>query len=455
MSRLVGYPRRRTCSNVSSTPSSTTEAPQDADNSHEASTLGTRSEFSSASIKAAFAACVGMFVGTTPMIASTQSLFMKPLEGEFHLSRTVVSIILLCAPIAVAITAPIGGRFLDRFGVRKLVIPVLLVFIAVNALMSTASAVWQIILYFVILGSCGSIHSYPAYTKVVATWFSKHRGLVTSLMIACGSSLGSILMPQVVRYLIDNQGWRSAYLCMAAIVAVFGLPVMLAFLRERAQVTNQGNAVAAATVVQSPAYASSDPDFRTAIRSRIAWTIILGITFSVIGLYGTIFHTAALLGERGLPSAVAATTLSAFFAGGMIAQLSVGVLLDKILTPKVSLPFFGLAAIGIYFVHSSSAASLIYLGALFMGFAQGSEHTIASFFIARYFGLRSYNSIYGINWGMASLSVVIGAMTMSVTHDVLGSYGVMGIVLPLSMVTTVILYATLPSYPAPAGRPAG
>lgn len=436
---------------MSAHPSSATAAASDAPTSDTTSApADDRSEFSSASIKAAFAACVGMFVGTTPMIASTQSLFMKPLEGEFQLSRTIVSIILLCVPIAVALTAPIGGRLLDRYGVRRLVIPVLLVFIAVNALMAAASSVWQIILYFVLLGACGAVHSYPAYTKVVATWFSKKRGLVTSLMIAFGSSFGSILMPQVVRYLIDNHGWRSAYLCMAGIVAIVGLPVMIAFLRERTQVKSGEQRSAAVTA--TPPQEVAGIEYRIAIRSRIAWTIILGIVFSVIGLYGTVFHAAALLAERGLASSVAATTLSAFFAGGMIAQLSIGVLLDKILTPKVSLPFFGLAVIGIYFVHSSHSAGLIYLGALFMGFAQGSEHTIASYFIARYFGLKSYNSIYGINWGMASLSVVIGAMAMSVVHDATGSYSVMGIVLPLSMVITVILYATLPSYPAAENR---
>ena len=426
------------------------------------------SEISRASLAAAFAAAVGMFVGTTPMIASTQSLFMGPLEAEFGLSRTLVSIILLSAPITVALTGPFGGRLIDRFGVRAIALPVVFAFALVNALMSVTVAVWQVMACFILLGACGSVHSYPAYTKVVATWFKRNRGLVTALMIACGSSFGSILMPHVVADLIEAGGWRSAYLAMAAIVGLFGLPILFLFLKEnkagKAPVSAEGAAPeadiaasAAGAVEHERDAVASDSAYEgvtrsQALRTRTFWTIFFGLSLSVITLFGTLFHVAPMLGERGLGGSAVATTISMFFAGGMMAQLSVGFLLDRVQTPKVALGFFCFAALGLFMLHSATVVFFVYAGALFMGFAQGSENTIVSYFITRYFGLREYNSIYGVTWGMTSMSVVIGSLGMGAAYDLTGSYDLARFVLPAMMALVVVLFATLPPYRYAAGR---
>jgi len=72
-------------------------------------------------------------------------------------------------------------------------------------------------------------------------------------------------------------------------------------------------------------------------------------------------------------------------------------------------------------VHSLQVQFWIYVGILFMGVAQGSEHTIAAYFITRCFGLKSYGSIYGVNWAFASISVVVGELAMGAMHDMTGS----------------------------------
>lgn len=55
--------------------------------------------------------------------------------------------------------------------------------------------------------------SFPPTVYIVTSYFSKRRGLANGLCIS-GSALGSIILPPVLRYLLDEFGYRGACLIM-------------------------------------------------------------------------------------------------------------------------------------------------------------------------------------------------------------------------------------------------
>lgn len=403
-------------------------------------------EFTRASLTAAFAASVGMFVGTTPMIAATQSIFMKPLSEEFGLSRTLISLILVGAPMTVALTAPIGGRLMDRFGVRRVLLPVIVIFALGQFAMSFAASAYQVAAIYILLGLCGAVHTYPAYTKVLTAWFTQRRGMMMGIAIAAGSSVGAILMPQLVRFMIEEHGWRSAFQVLAAIIFFWGLPVLFLFLHEPKR--------PAPATVDAPAAVIHGLTRPEALRTRRFWTILLALFLGPFAIYGTVIHAVPMLTERGLTTVAATSAISLFFAGGMVGQLSAGFLLDRFNTPKIAIPFFLCALVGAIILHTVSHTPTLFGGSILLGLGQGSELTIAAYLVTRYFGLKGYGAIYGVIFGTATLGVALGFVLSGVVYDLAGSYGPMHIILPLCLAVIPLLILTLPAYTFARARPA-
>ena len=198
-----------------------------------------QSEFTRKSVTAAFAASVGMFVGTTPMVSAIASLFILPISTEFHISRTFYSGLMLVSPYIVALCAPFGGRLIDRYGTRRVLLPVVVLFGLTQWAMWGAHSLWQVVALFALTGILGGVHTYTSYPRVIATWFGRWRGFMTGAMLMFGSSLGSALVPQMVRRLNEAYGWRAGYVGMGCVILFYGLPLLWLFLREPARAAGQ------------------------------------------------------------------------------------------------------------------------------------------------------------------------------------------------------------------------
>jgi MFS family permease len=399
-----------------------------------------KGEFSYASVKVGVGAWMGMFVGPGPMIAATTSLFMVPLAKEFGWSRTLISAVALISPLTVAVCSSFAGRAIDRWGVRNVVLPVIALFGLLELAISQAGAGWQLLVLYMLLGICASVHNTPAYTKVVSLWFGRSRGLVIGLIIALGNNGGAALSPQLVRYCIQHHGWRSAYFVLGVIVLCVGLPVVFALLREPARVAPAKSAAPSQPVVHSGLTPAE------ALRTRAFWQMIVIIFLAPMCVYATVAHSVPMLTERGLTMELAASALSLLYLGGVIGDLTAGILMDRVHTPRIVLPFFVCALIGVSTVHHVSTALPVLAGAMVLGICQGSEMGITAYLTSRFFGMRSYGTLYGMFFAAANLGIATGIISMGRVHTVTGSYKAMTPVVEGAMILVVLLVSLLPAY---------
>ncbi|MGC3980050.1 MAG: MFS transporter [Steroidobacteraceae bacterium] len=399
-----------------------------------------QSELNRASLLVAFAAAIGMFVGPTPMASAVASLFMVPLSKEFDLSRTMISAILLVQPITVAIFSASCGRALDRFGVRPVLLPIIILFAIGMFAMGLVQNVWQMVAVYVVLGICVSVHCYSSYTKVISLWFSQHRGLVMGTVITLGSGLGATIVPQFVRGWIEEYGWRGAYFGLAGVILVLGFPILFFFLREPAFARVQKQV---AGVTESVLAGLTRTE---AMKTRTFWLIFCAIIFAPMAIVGTIAHSVAMLTERGFDSGTAVTALSSVYIGGMMGYLSSGYLLDKVQTPKIVLPYFTAALCGVAILHSTTSASMLVPGAILLGLGQGSEMQLAAYLTSRFFGLKAYGAIYGSFYAAGNIGIATGIMTMGIAHDMAGGYAPMKYVFIGCLVMVLILLGSLGAY---------
>lgn len=400
------------------------------------------SEINRRSIIVALACAAGMSVGPTPMVSAVAGIFMKPVAETFALNRTMVSAVLLISPLAVALMAPLGGRLLDRYGVRQILLPAVAIFALANAAMIGVTQLWQYLALSIVISGCISVHCYSSYTKVLALWFARHRGLVTGMAIAGGSALGAAVVPKLVQPWVADQGWRHAYLGIAAIVALWGLPVLFLLLREpRPQERPTTSAGTADAPAELPGMTPAE-----ALRDRVFWLLAGAMFLAPFTIIGTVAHLFPMLTERGFAGPDAATVLSMIYIGGMVGQLSSGLLLDRTSGPRVVLLYFGGAAFGIGLLHLSGNPVLAKPGALLLGLGQGAEMSILAYLVTRYFGLRHYGAIYGRIYGIANLGIASGILGMGVAHDLTGGYAVMGRVFTMTILLVMAAFLSLPSY---------
>lgn len=401
-----------------------------------------RSEFSRRSILATVASGLGMFVGPTPMASVSAALFMVPLMKEFGLSTGQMSVLLLIQPITVMLCSAPAGRAIDRFGVRRVLLPAVVLFALAYVYMSRIGSVPQLIVGLALMGVCVSIHCYSSYTKVLSQWFDHHRGIVLGVAITFGSGLGAMTLPQIAGPWIQQHGWRSAYLMMAGMIAVIGLPAMFLFLRE----PQKDEAATDPLAAQRAAAAAEGMTRAEAWRTRTFWLIAIAIFLAPMTIVGTVQHSFAMLGERGFTPEQARNALSSIYIGGMTGYFTSGPLLERMKTPRVALMYFVAALVGVWLLHTTSNPDLLVPAAILMGLGQGAEMCIAAYLTSRFFGLKAYGAIYGTFYSIANGGIAAGIVTMGFVHDAAGGYGPMRYVFLVNLLVVIALFASLPRY---------
>jgi MFS family permease len=404
-------------------------------------------EVNARSIAAATGAWLGLLFGANAMISATNSNFMKPLAAAFGVDRTMISAALSVAPLIVAFAVPAGGWAMDRFGLRRVVIPGALLFALVIIALSRVTTVWQFALLQIPIGIASSMHCSVGYAKVVTLWFDRWRGLVLGLIVALGAGVGQTAMPMLSQWLISRFGWQNAYVAIGLIVLCIGLPAIALLVREPVQ--SAARPPGAPSLADVPEGKGVGITVQEALRQRNFWLIVGGILFGSMTLLGTLQHGVPIMTEHGFPIDNATRAMSFAFAGVVAGQLTSGMLVNQINTPKIIVPYFVAALIGLLIVHSvhvESGVALLYAGALMLGLGLGGEVAQNAYLVSRYFGLKSFGSIYGLTFAASNIGIAIGTLALGKMHDLAHSYAPMRLIFGIGMGVSVLCIASLGPY---------
>jgi MFS family permease len=380
------------------------------------------------------ASAVGVFVSLASLFVYTFGVFLKPLTLEFGWSREGVSAAFGIAAIMVALASPVLGLLLDRFGPRRIIAPCLIVFGSAFASLSLLTPhLWHLYAVFFVIGVVGNGTAQMAYSRAVSSWFTRRRGMAFALLL-CGGSVGAMVMPPLSQTLIARLGWRGAALALGVMVLVVGLPAVLLFVRERPRRdTGPSSEAAGATVGEG-------------LRSRVFWILVVVLFFASIAQNGSIAHLSALLTDRGVSSNGGALALSAMGAASLLGRLVTGWLLDRFFAARVSFALLAIAALGAFTLAGAQSLAMGVAAAAMIGFGMGGEADVTTYLLSRYFGLRSFSTLYGFTWTAYAFAGAIGPILMGKAFDATGSYERLLVVLALGTLGVAVLMLFLPAY---------
>jgi MFS family permease len=381
-----------------------------------------------------FAAFCGVMVSFGSLLVFTFSVFLKPLSAEFGWSRESISAAFGIAAMTVAVCSPVLGRLLDRYGPRPVVIPCMAVFgLAVASLSLLTPSLLHFYAVFVVLGIVGNGTTQMGYSRAVSSWFVEKRGRALAFVVA-GVGVGSIVFPRLAQGIIDAHGWRTAYAVLGCVVLAVGLPPTILFVRERAvSATNHDDALSV----------------RQGLRSRAFWLVVATLFLSSIAINGALTHMSALLTDRGIAAGDAALALSVLGAMSLLGRLGTGYLLDRFFGPRVSFVLLVGVAAGMLLLARAQSMSEAVIAAGLIGLGLGGEADITPYLLTRYFGLRSFSTLYGLTWTAYAIAGAVGPVLMGRVFDATQSYGPLLTVLAAQTLLSGGLALFLPAYSTP------
>jgi MFS family permease len=388
------------------------------------------------------AAYFGAMVGFGSLLVFTFSIFLKPLGSAFGWSRGSISGAFGLAAMSVAVCSPALGHLLDRFGPRRVILPCMAVFgLAFGSLGFLTPSLIHLYAVFVVLGIVGNGTTQMGYSRAVSTWFDARRGLALALVMA-GVGTGAMLLPPAAQALIAGYGWRTAYFVLGAAVLVFGLPLTALFVKERPR-----HGIHAVSALDGHRVAD-------AVRSRIFWILVATLLLGSLSVNGAITHLSPLLTDRNVSATTAALAASVLGFASFCGRLATGFLLDRFFGPRVGSFMLAATAAGILLLAMARSAGAGLGAAALIGLGVGAEADVTPYLLTRYFGLRSFSTLYGFTWTAYAFAGAIGPVLMGKAFDATGSYAALLAVLSVGTLLAAGLMTSLPAYPkelAPAG----
>ena len=280
------------------------------------------------------------------------SLLIGPLMDEFGWSRSAASFPASINILVFGLMGPFAASLMAKFGLRRVVSGALSA-VAFGAMLSSqVRAPWQLaISWGIVTGiGMGCMASILAST-VASTWFVERRGQVTGLLMAA-TTAGQLIFTQLNRKLIDGNSWRYATGAVA-VATVLGLPLAIAFLRDRPE--DKGlSAYGAPAGYVTPAKPGGAvklafTTLRSIRGSGMFWVLfgsfwVCGVTTS--GLVQT--HWFEATSDHGFSKLAAANLLLVVGIGDLLGSVGSGWLCDRVDPRKLLFAFYGLRGLSLF-----------------------------------------------------------------------------------------------------------
>jgi sugar phosphate permease len=305
-------------------------------------------------------------------------VLIVPLEHEFGWDNTQISSALALRLLLFGLFGPFAAAFMNRFGLRRVMIAAVSL-IAAGLLLSLAmTQVWQlVVLWGVVVGIGTGLTAIVLAATVATRWFTARRGLVVGLLSA-SSATGQLVFLPLIADLTDRFGWRLALIFVCGMLAVAAL-LVLALMRDRpsdldlppygetAMVPAPSEGVGLVSLLSSPLKALGD-----AARVPLFW--VLFATFficgcSTNGLIQT--HFITFCGDYGLAAVAAAGVLAMMGVFDFVGTIGSGWLSDRVDNRWLLFWYYGLRGL-----------SLLYL----------------PFTTFTFYGLSLFAMFYGLDW---------------------------------------------------------
>ena len=356
-------------------------------------------------------------------------LFVKPMGDDLGLGRAAFGWAQTARRGAGALSSPIAGPLIDRFGSR-VILPVAATMTGLALIgLAYVGHEWQLILLFTVMGLVGmSGPGALAMSVPVLKWFVSNRGRALAI-VSLGIPVGAVLIVPLTEYLIETVGWQTAWIILTIIGMGVIIPLSAIFVRRQPEdmgLLPDGDAEPDSRRNDSDT-SDRGPDevswnAAEAVRTSTLWRLVIVFSAASMGAGMVDLHRIPAFMDRGLDPALVsfATAFNAVCAGA--ATFAFGMLVRNI-------PVRVLGAVGFVMLALASGMTIyadnipfMFASMAIFGLGNGGMMFLQDFIWADYFGRENVGSIRGL---VNPISLVVGGLGPPVAgyvRDIAGTY---------------------------------
>ena len=335
---------------------------------------------------------------------------MPAVEAEFESSRALSSLPYTLTMIGFAVGNFAIGRAVDRFGVTLSLIAAAMATASGFVLAILAPTIVFLSLAQLIVGFASAVGFGPLIADI-SHWFVRRRGIAVAIT-ASGNYLSGAVWPMLLAGMLQDQGWRSVYLFMAAVTLVGVIPLSFALRRK------------VSAKVHSAAEAASFQRVQSTGLSPRALQYLLGLAGigCCVAMSMPQVHIVSYCVDLGFGPAVGAEMLSLMLLGGVVSRVISGLLADKLGGVRTLLLGSVLQCLALFLYLPAGGLVSLYLVSLVFGLSQGGIVPSYALIVREYMPAREAGARVGFVLMATIFGMALGGWMSGWIYDVTGNY---------------------------------
>ena len=368
------------------------------------------------------------------------AIFSIPWLEQFDISRGQLMLAITFLMVANGLAAPFVGHRLDKMRLLWPITIGFLLFCGGLALLSIATAYWQVIFIYATFFAIGQMLAGTlASQMLINRWFVKDNGMALGIS-ATGTSLGGILFPLLIAELILTFNLSAVFLTLAWGLAVVLIPANYIVLRLQPPATDPSDVSNAGKKTTVPAPTWTTQTILTSMAFWVPILLLLPVSASFVAIQANL---GVHLNDLEYPVAFTGQMIAVISAMMVVGKLLYGALADRFDHVYLLLFMGAMSITAIALLMTTSAQLPLLTAAALLGLASGGLIPVMGVVFVARFGLPSFGKVIGlVTMIMASGS--LGSLYTAWIYDLFGSYNYAFISFILMLLPGLLLLKWLP-----------
>ncbi len=369
---------------------------------------------------------------------------------EFGAPRGELMAAVTAATLAIGAFGPFAGRAMDRYSIRAIVCTGGVLFALGFLALSTATAVWHVILiYATLMGGGLVLGGTIAGQTLAAKWFRGRRGLAVGL-VTIGTSIGGFILPPLATWLIGELGWRTACVALAGLTLVTILPPVWLVVRnspEEAGVEpdpESDHSRALASQFDGRAWTT-----RSIFRERAFWATVITVTLVSVVFMSIQQNLRPFTMDLGFSAQDTAYLMSTIAVVMIFGKIGFGWAADRYDNRYLFWLQAVLIAATVILLLREPTYALTLSACVLLGLAAGGTLPLMGSIVGNRFGPKAFGQVMGLMMPFTTISS-FGPTITGWARDAAGSYTPIFEVFLLLLIPAVLSMALLPKLKRPA-----
>jgi MFS family permease len=389
--------------------------------------------------------CAGLLgAGAAQIHFASIGVFIKPMTQALGWGSSTVTLgIFICSLVSVP-GIPLIGLLAQKIGLRRIILVGLpLFFLAFASLGWLSHDRTQWVTGWLLVALASVLSKSNLWMLWVAQRFDAARGMAFA-MVMVGAGVLAIFVPIMSQLSIESFGWRATFPLLSAAMAVLSIPACIVGFRLCPPAAGESTRSPKDAELELPGLLIQE-----ALCLRSFWQISLIAFLIGAGLVSLQIHMVPMFEDKGLSARAAAVAAGLFGGATLVGRFIAGGLLDRFSAKLIGMVNLLLPAVAciIYLLAPVGQTTSILVSTL-LGLGVGAEGDVLGYITAKYFGVRSFGTIFGAMTGLFALGAGVGPYGMSLLRDHLGSYSGIVLMLFCALLICSVLFVTLGSYPS-------